>query len=85
MFVVRLDPMSMARAEQVVAEVWRVLEEYHIASPQLAVEARAGNFLGMHLTFDSTADAALVRHALIGLQPITGSEMTLGSGNLRPN
>lgn len=85
MFVVRLDPMSMARAERVVAEVWRVLEEYHIASPQLAVEARMGNFLDMHLTFDSIADAALVRHALLGLQPTVSSEMPLGSGYLRPN
>lgn len=65
--VIRLNQVSMARAEQLLAEIWRVLEERRIASPQLAVEVGANDLVDISLTFDGTVDAKLARYASPGL------------------
>jgi hypothetical protein len=81
--VIPLNQVSMARAEQLLAEIWRVLEEYSIASPRLTVEVSANDLVDVALTFDGSADAKLVWHALSGLRRIRGSATPLlnGAGN----
>ena len=78
--IIPLNQVSMTCAEQLLAEIWRVLEEYSIASPRLTVEVGANDLLDVALTFDGSADAKLVRHTLSELHRIRGSETPLLNG-----
>ena len=76
MSVIRWERLSMADAEQVVAQIWRVLEEHRVASPRMALAVQGSDRVDLSLTFGAASDAELVRRALAapGLPPIAELE-----------
>jgi hypothetical protein len=75
MSAIRWTGVSAARAENVLAQVWRVLEEHGIASPSIAVDGQDDELLDLCLTFAVPEGAALVQHML--LQPLSPSAPSL--------
>jgi hypothetical protein len=63
--ILRLNQISMAGAEQLLAAIWHLLEEHRIGSPKLKIEARTDDCLDMELAFNAMADAAIVRRMLM--------------------
>lgn len=78
MSVIRLEQSSMADAEHAVAQIWCILEEHRVASPQVAVVVNAARKgVELSLTFHAAPDATLVVRALAasGLLPIAEPDM----------
>lgn len=60
MRVMNLGRLTMAEAEDAVAVLWRILEEYRIPSPRLEV-SRVPGAVDLSMEFHSQEDADLVR------------------------
>lgn len=69
MSAIRIDQLSAAEAEYVVAQVWCILEKYQIASPSLAVRSQSNDLLGIQFAFKAQADADLVEPELLRTLP----------------
>jgi hypothetical protein len=63
MCVVKMDRLSVAEAESLMAAMWRALEEYGIRSPQLRVRQSRG-LLDLRIEFCSRKDSELMRRVL---------------------
>ena len=59
MRVVRLQASSVEEAEQLVVDVWQVLEAANIATPEMAVSDSGGS-MTIELLFASPQEASLV-------------------------
>jgi hypothetical protein len=77
MSVVRLHSLSPSAAEDLLVRLWRVLEEYRIASPRVSVEARGADLLDLCLTFPGADDATMVERVLLTVP-------MLGDGSAEP-
>jgi hypothetical protein len=60
MSVIRINRLTMAEAEDLVATLWRVFEEQRIATPRLHLFA-VGETLDVEIAFHGERDAALVQ------------------------
>jgi hypothetical protein len=63
MSVIRLDRISKADAENAVGMLWRILEEYDVASPKMVVAPRFDGFVDMCFAFNAAEDVKLVTYA----------------------
>jgi hypothetical protein len=63
MCVVKMDRLSVAEAENLIAALWRALEEHGIRSPQLRVcQARAS--VNLRIEFRSEEDSELMKRVM---------------------
>ena len=60
MAIVRQNGLSADEAESYLARVWRILEEFEIASPQVRIDDGPDGSLDISLAFDSLEEAALL-------------------------
>lgn len=67
--VLDLGRLSASEAESVIAILWRILEEYDVASPRIAVRSEGSDVMVLRLTFDETEGAERVRCTLRRLLP----------------
>jgi DNA-binding transcriptional LysR family regulator len=63
MHSINCNDLSDLEAEDLIREVWLLLEKHRIATPKLTVSRRA-NRLQIAFTFGSEADRAMVAHGL---------------------
>jgi hypothetical protein len=63
MHTIKYKDLSDPEAEDLIREVWLLLEKHHIATPKLSASRRA-NRLHLALTFGSEAERATVAHGL---------------------
>jgi hypothetical protein len=63
MHSINFDDLSDPEAEDLIREVWLLLEKHQIATPKLTASRRA-NRLQIALTFGSEAERATVAHGL---------------------
>jgi hypothetical protein len=81
MFIIRLSGLSMTDVEDLVARIWCALEEHHVASPILSVDAVAGA-LNIGFRFRTKEDAERITRAVPALAaPRDAKELVLaGAG-----
>jgi hypothetical protein len=77
MAVIKLDRLSLADAEEAIAEVWSCLEEYGIPSPMMSVDFHTNARVTMGFTFDEPIGAQLVS---LRLSSWMRSPVEMGSG-----
>jgi len=70
MAVIELDGLSLAEAEEAIAEVWSCLEEYDIPSPVMSVDVRGTARFTLAFSFEEPIWAKLVS---LRLSSLTGS------------
>jgi hypothetical protein len=63
MCIMKMARLSMPEAENLIAALWRTLEEYGVSSPQLRV-AQARGSLDLSIEFRSRKDSELVRRVM---------------------
>ncbi len=60
MAVIRFRQLSMAEAEQCVAEIWTCLEEYNMPSPTIAFDFRGPLRTGIKMSIDDPVAASVM-------------------------
>jgi hypothetical protein len=63
MCIMKMDRLSMAEAENLIAALWRALEEQGISSPQLRVRQTRG-LVELSIEFCSQKDSELMRRIM---------------------
>jgi hypothetical protein len=72
MAFIHFDVMSMADAEEAIAETWRFLEQYDIPSPDMTFAFRGRSRVKITLRFDDPADAETMMLHLFPLGEVAG-------------
>jgi hypothetical protein len=63
MCIMKMDRLSMPEAENLIAALWRALEEHGISSPQLRVRQARGS-VDLSIEFCSQKDRELMRRVM---------------------
>lgn len=77
MSVLDLGRLSASVAESVVTTLWRILEEYDIASPRIEVASYGSGLVALRFAFDEAEAAKRVQCALRRLMPEIGGDAEL--------
>lgn len=63
----------MAQAENIISQIWRVLEKHNIPAPRVAVDSENGSF-AIRLSFQSRHDADLITDVVQQSHPDSGAD-----------
>jgi hypothetical protein len=77
--IFRSGALSEAEADELIADVWKILEEYQIPSPRLVCLANARGEICVDLSFRDRIDGALVVNLLNGRRGCHGQGMPIYS------
>lgn len=72
MATIKIDRLTMAEAEAVIAEIWKCLEEHNLESPSLSLIFRRGGHVGFSFGFDEPLGAELAAQRLSAWHAVGG-------------